>query len=147
MKLRRRPTAASSEDWALNKQARNKQSKKIRVGKRSYSEELKNCFSTNDPGWWPKHFLLQIWKTTIHTSHPLTHIKRLPAALTPSLWPGTNSRTLFVNFSLPFNAVIPDIFHQKHTQLTVPTSTFEWKLPDGQAAAAGRGASQPTHQW
>lgn len=40
MKLRRRPTAASSEDWALYKQARNKQSTEIRVGKRSYSEEL-----------------------------------------------------------------------------------------------------------
>uniref|UniRef100_A0A8C5H1V1 Reverse transcriptase domain-containing protein n=1 Tax=Gouania willdenowi TaxID=441366 RepID=A0A8C5H1V1_GOUWI len=40
--------------------------------------------------------------------------------------PGTYARILFVDFSSAFNTIIPDILHQKLTQLTVPASTCQW---------------------
>lgn len=38
---------------------------------------------------------------------------------------GTYTRIL-VDFSLAFNTIIPDILHQKLTQRTVPSSTYQW---------------------
>ncbi len=40
--------------------------------------------------------------------------------------PGPYARILFVVFSLAFTTIIPDILHQKLTQLTVPASTSQW---------------------
>ncbi|KAI3354840.1 hypothetical protein L3Q82_004647 [Scortum barcoo] len=42
--------------------------------------------------------------------------------------PGTYARILFVNFSLAFNTIIPDILHSKLSQLTVPAPapTRQW---------------------
>lgn len=40
--------------------------------------------------------------------------------------PGTYARILFVDFSSAFNTIIPEILHQKLTQLTVPASTCQW---------------------
>uniref|UniRef100_A0A8C5GZH2 Reverse transcriptase domain-containing protein n=1 Tax=Gouania willdenowi TaxID=441366 RepID=A0A8C5GZH2_GOUWI len=40
--------------------------------------------------------------------------------------PGTYARIPFVDFSSAFNTIIPDILHQKLTQLTVPASTCQW---------------------
>ncbi len=39
---------------------------------------------------------------------------------------GTYARILFVDFSSPFNTVIPDILCSKLTQLTVPAPTCQW---------------------
>ncbi|KAI3361527.1 hypothetical protein L3Q82_013676, partial [Scortum barcoo] len=51
--------------------------------------------------------------------------------------PGTYARILFVDFSSAFNTIIPDIFHSKLSQLTVPAPTcqVDLKLPDRQEAA------------
>ncbi|KAI3364857.1 hypothetical protein L3Q82_001043 [Scortum barcoo] len=40
--------------------------------------------------------------------------------------PGTYARILFVDFSLAFNTIIPDILHSKLSQLTVPAPTCQW---------------------
>ncbi|KAI3365486.1 hypothetical protein L3Q82_010577, partial [Scortum barcoo] len=40
--------------------------------------------------------------------------------------PGTYARILFVDFSLVFNTIIPDILHSKLSQPTVPVPTCQW---------------------
>ncbi|KAL0152393.1 hypothetical protein M9458_052116 [Cirrhinus mrigala] len=40
--------------------------------------------------------------------------------------PGTYARILFVDFSSAFNTIIPDIFQNKLSQLSVPTSICQW---------------------
>ncbi|KAM9821541.1 uncharacterized protein ACBT44_007086 isoform 1-T4 [Syngnathus typhle] len=40
--------------------------------------------------------------------------------------PGTYARILFVDFSLAFNTITPDILQQKLIQLAVPASTCQW---------------------
>ncbi|KAI2644929.1 Heat shock protein 75 kDa, mitochondrial [Labeo rohita] len=40
--------------------------------------------------------------------------------------PGTYARIFFVNFSSAFNTIIPDILHNKLSQLSVPTSICQW---------------------
>lgn len=39
---------------------------------------------------------------------------------------GTYARVLFVDFSSAFNTIVPELLHQKLSQLTVPPSTCQW---------------------
>ncbi len=40
--------------------------------------------------------------------------------------PGNYARILFVDFSSPFNTIMPDLLSDKLTQLSVPTSICQW---------------------
>ncbi|KAI3352414.1 hypothetical protein L3Q82_005373 [Scortum barcoo] len=61
--------------------------------------------------------------------------------------PGTYARILFVDFSSAFNTIIPDIFHSKLSQLTVPAPTCQWisNFLDRQEAAREVGEHHIQH--
>ncbi len=76
--------------------------------------------------WSWNHFWI-IWRPPLD---PLQFVYRANRSVDDAVnsldRPGTSVRILFADFSSAFNTIIPNIFQNKLTQLSVPTSVCQW---------------------